>query len=226
MVRVCFLRILGRFWFQTLESKILDPTCCIRLTTLFNTFQWRPIMLDDVGSVWPCLYGVKILEILSHRDTSLIRNLKNLAWFYTNTLQSFTHHKNIKFIKTSEGRFHGTPKCCQETDCGHWSFSTWQRFHFACALIDTSLRMFAYRAFVDIYLKRWWTIKLHLSSNGIRIKDRLYVYFRKTNVKGPSCSSIYLQLALKPLDCDQIWCVHWIPSGSNAEWKTEKCLMP
>ena len=50
--------ILERFWFQALESKILDPACCIRLTTSFDTFQYRPTMLDDVGSVWPGLYGL------------------------------------------------------------------------------------------------------------------------------------------------------------------------
>ena len=48
MARVCFLRILNRFWFQTLESKILDSTCCIRLVTSFDTFQQRLTMLDDV----------------------------------------------------------------------------------------------------------------------------------------------------------------------------------
>ena len=51
MARVCFLRILVRFWFQTLESKILDPTGCISLVTSFDTSQQRPTMLDDVGSV-------------------------------------------------------------------------------------------------------------------------------------------------------------------------------
>ena len=71
MARVCFLRILGRFWFQTLESKILDPTCCIRLVTFFDTFQQRPTMLDEVGSVWPGLYGLmKRYWKYSHRDTN------------------------------------------------------------------------------------------------------------------------------------------------------------
>ena len=39
MARVRFLRILGRICFQNLESKILYPTCCIRLTTSLDTFQ-------------------------------------------------------------------------------------------------------------------------------------------------------------------------------------------
>ena len=34
---------------------MLDPTRCIRLATSlpFDSFQQRPTMLDDVGSVWP-----------------------------------------------------------------------------------------------------------------------------------------------------------------------------
>ena len=63
MRRVCVLSILGRFWFQTLESKILDP-----LVTSFDTFQHRSTMLDDVGSVWPGLCG-----------------LMNRYWKYSNT---------------------------------------------------------------------------------------------------------------------------------------------
>ena len=60
MARVCFLRIMGRFWFQTLESKMLNTTRCIRLATSlsFDTFQQRPTGLDDVGFVWSGLYGL------------------------------------------------------------------------------------------------------------------------------------------------------------------------
>ena len=56
MARVCFVRILGRFWFRTLESK-----CCICLATSLKTVQHRPTMmdslspLDDVEIVWPGL---------------------------------------------------------------------------------------------------------------------------------------------------------------------------
>ena len=63
LARVCFLRIPGRFWFQTLESKMLETTCCIRLARSFATFQQSPTMynstmLGDVGSVWPGLHGL------------------------------------------------------------------------------------------------------------------------------------------------------------------------
>ena len=87
MAGVCFLRILEVFCFQALESKILDPAWCIRLTTSFDTFQQRPTMLDDVGSVWPGLYGLmksRILEILTQRNAMQFNSKfkKNLARFY------------------------------------------------------------------------------------------------------------------------------------------------
>ena len=61
MARVRFLRIVDRFCTQTSRFQLLNPTCCIRLATSFNTVQHRPTMLDstmldDVGSVWPGLY--------------------------------------------------------------------------------------------------------------------------------------------------------------------------
>ena len=52
--RVCFLRIMGRYWCQTLE-----PKCCIKQIAfsafgqLVHTVQHRPTMLDDVTVVWP-----------------------------------------------------------------------------------------------------------------------------------------------------------------------------
>ena len=55
---------------------MLDPTCCIRLATSFDTFQQRPTMLDPLAR--PVWVDEKILEILTHRDTSIIRNLKML----------------------------------------------------------------------------------------------------------------------------------------------------
>ena len=51
---------------------MLNPTRCIRLATSlsFDTFQQRPTILDDVGSIWPVWVNEKILEILTLRDTN------------------------------------------------------------------------------------------------------------------------------------------------------------
>ena len=67
-----FSKDLGIFWFQTLESKMLDPTCCIRWTTscltLFKSFQQCWIL-------WPGLYGLNAVKCnlteLTTRSTSL-----------------------------------------------------------------------------------------------------------------------------------------------------------
>ena len=59
---------------------MLEPACCIRLATSFDTFQQRPTMLDPLPR--PVWVNEKILEILIQRDSSIIRNLKNLARFY------------------------------------------------------------------------------------------------------------------------------------------------
>ena len=40
---------------------MLDPTrsICLATSLSFDTFQQRPTMLNDVGSVWQDLYGLK-----------------------------------------------------------------------------------------------------------------------------------------------------------------------
>ena len=59
---------------------MLEPTCCIHLATSFDTFQQCPTMLEPLAR--PVWVNEKILEILTKRDISIIRNLKNLARFY------------------------------------------------------------------------------------------------------------------------------------------------
>ena len=48
---------------------------------VFDTFQQLPAMLDP--SARPVWVNEMIPEILTQRDTSIIRNLKNLARFYS-----------------------------------------------------------------------------------------------------------------------------------------------
>ena len=69
----------GYIWFQILESKMLDATYCIRLATLFDTFQQRPTMLDTLAR--PVWVNENILEILTQRHTCQYNSKfkKNLA---------------------------------------------------------------------------------------------------------------------------------------------------
>ena len=55
------------FCTHTSLFQVLNPTCCIRLATSFNTEQHRPAVLDstmdDVGSVWPSLYVLTMTDL-------------------------------------------------------------------------------------------------------------------------------------------------------------------
>ena len=70
---------------------MLDPTCCIRLATSFDTFQQRQTMLDPVAR--PVWINQKILEIFTQRDTSIIRNLKMLPRIRFPGFDGITHRR-------------------------------------------------------------------------------------------------------------------------------------
>ena len=85
MSRVCFLRILGRFWTQTSRAQVLNPTCYICLATSSNNVQHRPTMLDSTmldpfgrASIFTVFIRngqfIKLFKHFSNEDSPFNRN--------------------------------------------------------------------------------------------------------------------------------------------------------
>ena len=82
---------------------MLNPTCCIRLATSFNTVQHRPTMLDDVALVWPGL-NAKLLRlqspcfialVLSHREQISKFMAVNMFSVYSSSFSLYYFWNNL-----------------------------------------------------------------------------------------------------------------------------------